>query len=41
MAALRARHRLDRSAAESVDDLAQMKQIADPAEAKHRLAVIG
>ncbi len=29
------------SAAESVDDLAQMKQIVDPAEVGRRLAVIG
>jgi hypothetical protein len=32
MAALLARHRLDVSAAKSVDDLAQVKQIAEPAE---------
>jgi hypothetical protein len=32
MAALLARHRLDVSAVESVDDLAQVEQIAQPAE---------
>src|SRR3954466_1023161 len=32
MAALLARHRLDVSAAKSVHDLAQVKQIAEPAE---------
>jgi hypothetical protein len=40
MAALRARHRLDVSVVESVDDLAQMEQIAEAAEAG-RLAIIG
>jgi hypothetical protein len=41
MAALRARHRLDVSAVESVNDLAQMEQIAEPAKAGHRILIIG
>jgi hypothetical protein len=41
MAALRARHRLGVSVVESVDDLAQMEQIAEAAEAMHRLAIVG
>jgi hypothetical protein len=40
MAAPLARHRLDVSAVESVDDLAQMEQIAESAEAAHCRAVI-
>jgi hypothetical protein len=40
MAALLARRRLDVSAEESVDDLAQVEQIAESAEAVHCRAVI-
>jgi hypothetical protein len=39
MAALLARHRLDVSAGEGVDDLAQVEQIAESAEAVHCRAV--
>jgi hypothetical protein len=41
MAAPLARHRLDVSAVESVDDLAQVEQIAESAEAVHSRAIIG
>jgi hypothetical protein len=40
MAALLVRRRLDMSAAESVDDLAQVEQIVEPAKAAHDRAVI-